>query len=44
MGSMFEIVRGSLDSTSETVDTGPVDVEPIDDHQRSEENKMTMNP
>ena len=29
--------QGELESTLETVDTGPVDVDPVDDHQHSEE-------
>ena len=31
--------QGELESTSETVDTGPVDVDPVDDHQHSEEDE-----
>ena len=28
-----------MESSSETVDTGPVDVDPVDDHQHSEEDE-----
>ena len=31
--------QGELESTLETVDTGPVDVDPVDDHQHSEEDE-----
>ena len=31
--------QGELESTLETVDTGHVDVDPVDDHQHSEEDE-----